>query len=82
MANTSALDAAFHGLQRAALKAGDVEAHMWTLHPGSRTRGVPWVIVIPNGKVRSVSLSESRQESERTIYAMTRLFENYSTVTP
>lgn len=82
MSNTSSLDQSFHMLQRAAIKCGDREAHMWTLHPGSRARGVPWVIVIPNGKVRSITLSDSRSDAERTIQAMTRLFENYAAVTP
>lgn len=82
MANTSALDAAFAQLQRAAVESGDADALKWSLHPGSRSRGVPWLIVIPEGKVRSITLADSRQEAERTLYAMTRLFENYSTVKP
>lgn len=79
---TTTLDQAFASLQRVAVESGDPDAIMWTLHPGSRARGVPWTIVVPVGKVRSITLADSRQDAERMLYAMTRLFENYSTVTP
>lgn len=81
MPDLSTLDMAFESLKLAALKCGDAKAAQWTLHPGSRVRGVPWTVVVPEGNVRSITLADSRIEAERILNALARLFDNYSKVT-